>query len=328
MQKILIIAPNWIGDAVMTLPLVAYLQQKGGLIDVLAPKIVSPIYKFCQNVENVIEHNLEHKKLNLKQRLDLIKIIKSHNYDIVYILPNSLKSLIIPLLSSISKKIAYTGEWPRKYFLSSYKNNKGKKLSMVKHYYALANDSNIISEQEIYPKMHLDIQKAKQYSKELGLYNYIVIAIGAEYGRAKQWPIHHFKSLIQIIYNKYPDLQIVLLGSDKDLDNAKNLEINKQVINLCGKTSLSQAILILKDAQQLLTHDSGLMHIACAVGTKVLAIYGSTSPYHTPPLSNNSSYIWLNLSCSPCFERTCPLGHYACLESISPIKVFEKMFQS
>jgi heptosyltransferase II len=99
------------------------------------------------------------------------------------------------------------------------------------------------------------------------------------------------------------------------------------VINLCGTTSLTEAMYVIQNAKKILTHDSGLMHIAAAIGTPIVAIYGSSSPEHTPPLSDKAKYIWLHKECSPCFQRTCRFGHYKCLTDILPQQVFEQIFE-
>ncbi len=333
--KILIFAPNWIGDAVMSVPLIKALAakytDKEVLIDVLAPKFLASIYKLCPSVNMVIEHNLQHKKINLLHVIAQARYIKLQNYHTVYILPNSFKSLLIPLFAGIKHKIAYEGEFPRKMFLGVALANHAKKLAMVKHYYALA-DLDIVKQAELYPKLNLDTPEHGRLSQHtLNMFglkrSYVAIAIGAEYGKAKQWPLDKFVQLIKLILTQ-TDMQIVLVGSVKeknDSDILCNQVQDARLINLCGQTSLEQVIYVVGEAYKLITHDSGLMHIACAIGTDVVAIYGSTSPFYTPPLSDSSKYIWLNLSCSPCFDRTCKFDHYKCLNDISPIQVFEKI---
>jgi heptosyltransferase-2 len=343
MQKIavktLVISPNWIGDAVMTLPLIKSLHDKGHVIDVLAPSVVAPIYENCSNVAKVIQHKYPHKKLLLVSRIKLALELKKNNYDCIYILPNSLKSAIIPIVINTKNIIGYKGEFPRKFFLSHAFTSQGKKMPMVEHYHNLAmadislegcNLVSNLSEQDktkLEPKIDLSEDITNSCLDKFNLNNkkYIAIAIGAEYGPAKQWPLEHFSKLIEIIHEKYDDLHIILLGSPKDKPQAQSLVNHDRTINLCGSTSLTEAMHIIKKAQKVLTHDSGLMHIAAAIGTDLLAIYGSTSPHHTPPLAKNAKYMWLQLECSPCFKRTCPLNHYACLNDIKPQQVFENL---
>ncbi len=330
MFKTLIVAPNWIGDAVMTLPLLDHLSNNHK-IDVLAHKIVEPIYKHAQCVNDIIIHDFPHKKMMLMRRMRLASQLRTKQYTHVYVLPNSIKSLFIPFVAGISNKIAYNGEWPRKYLLTHCTPNLGKKILMVEHYAYLAkffgaNKNNTISGQ-LQPKLYIDKLHSENYLNSIDLKDntYIAFAIGAEYGLAKQWPIDNFKELISLMYESVPHVKIILLGSAKDQDFAKNLQINDNVMNLCGITSLTQAMYVIHHAKSILTHDSGLMHIAAAIGTPTVALYGSSSPEHTPPLSNQAQYIWLKKECSPCFERTCKFGHYNCLKDITPQHVFEKL---
>ena len=141
---------------------------------------------------------------------------------------------------------------------------------------------------------------------------------GAEYGDAKRWRVHHFaKTASQCADKGY---QIWFFGSNKDEDTAEQIveQSGGLGVNLCGKTSLDEAVDLLALSSAVICNDSGLMHIAAALDLPLIAIYGSSSPDHTPPLSNKAKILSLNMPCSPCFERTCPLGHTDCLEKLTP----------
>jgi heptosyltransferase-2 len=114
-----------------------------------------------------------------------------------------------------------------------------------------------------------------------------------------------------------------LVGSAKDSPIAEDIVrlSDGAAVNLCGNTSLDQAIDVLASVRLVIANDSGLMHVAAAVGTKLLAIYGSSTPVHTPPMSDNAAIVKLDIACSPCFERTCPLGHFNCMMLLKPDRV-------
>jgi heptosyltransferase-2 len=132
---------------------------------------------------------------------------------------------------------------------------------------------------------------------------------------------------------------VVLLGSGKEAALCEEIAQARHedaaggnttlILNLAGKTSLTQALSIISATKNIVSNDSGLMHVAAGFGVHQVAIFGSSSPLHTPPLSHNASVIWLKndpsyqpaLDCAPCFERVCPLGHTRCLTDVSATKV-------
>jgi heptosyltransferase-2 len=154
-----------------------------------------------------------------------------------------------------------------------------------------------------------------------------VFCPGAEYGVTKRWPTQHFATLAQQLTTNEPNTHIILLGSKSD--HALGDEIISQVTNTaqiqnwCGETSLDEAIALIGMSKALISNDSGLMHIGAALKVPQVAIFGSSDPHHTPPLSDKAKIIYLNLPCSPCHKRECPLGHLKCLKDISPGNVLE-----
>jgi len=149
----------------------------------------------------------------------------------------------------------------------------------------------------------------------------IAMMPGAEYGPAKCWPLDYFAELARNLDER--GFAVWVLGSQKDAGPAGQIAALSAAANICGKTSLEDVIDLLGIAAQAVSNDSGLMHVAAAVGTFVHAIYGSSSPGFTPPLTDRQVTHYLDLDCSPCFERHCPLGHLDCLNQISPGRVLD-----
>jgi heptosyltransferase-2 len=141
-----------------------------------------------------------------------------------------------------------------------------------------------------------------------------VLAPGAEYGPAKRWP--YFGELSGKLR-----LPAVIVGSAGDRPAAQGL----QGVNLVGRTSLDEAIVLIAGAHAVVSNDSGLMHVAAALGRPQVAIFGSSSPEHTPPQSPAARVLWLRIECSPCFQRECPLGHFRCMRDISPEMVLREI---
>jgi heptosyltransferase-2 len=329
LTRSLIIAPQWIGDAVMTEPLLRRLHAHGERLTVGALPWVAPVYRAMPQVAKVMEFPFAHGGLQLKARRVLAKQIDGQ-FDIAYICPNSLKSALLPFLAGIPKRIGYLGEARVGLLTHRLKNPpKAQRPPMVTFYSALSGDTDIARDR---PKLTLQPSHVNAALAELGLRHqaYHVFAPGAEFGEAKRWPASHFAQCAMQL-----NLPVVLLGSGKEADlcaaiaEPVNATRPGQCINLAGKTTLNQALCAIEAAKSILTNDSGLMHVAAGFGVHQVAVFGSSSPLHTPPLNDHASVIWLKnrpsyqppLDCAPCFQRVCPFGHTRCLQDISPADV-------
>ena len=338
MHSILIIAPNWIGDAVMTQPLLASLkaQYPKSQIDVLASTWVAPIYRACSEVNEVIEAKLEHKQLQWNLRKQLAKELAEKKYQACFVLPNSFKSALIPWIAHIPFRVGYRGELRFGLINVALDNpSKVNRPPMVEHYLALGKalqEKKDFSAAVIAAPILSVSAGAKQsmltklQSSYIDSANMYVMCPGAEYGPSKRWPTSHFAALAQKLIAENPSAQIILLGSKSDHALAQDIYIqakkNNHIHNWCGSTSLDEAIALIAKSKAVISNDSGLMHIAAALKTPQVAIFGSSDPSHTPPLSDKAKVIWLQLPCSPCHKRECPLGHLKCLNDVLPEQVF------
>jgi len=333
MHRILVIAPNWIGDAVMSQPLLAAIKASNpnAVIDVLATPWVAPVYRACSEVAELIEANLRHGQLQWSLRRALAAQIKQRDYATCYVLPNSFKSALIPWLASIPVRIGYQGEL-RRFLLTETKANspKTQRIPMVNHYTNLCAPSRNLDTTHL-PHLSptanaLEAARARLHAVGIQMDAYVVLCPGAEYGPSKRWPAARFAALAQSILKVKPAASVVLLGSPSD--SAIGVEIvssttsNGRIFNWCGATSLDEAIAIIGMCSNLVSNDSGLMHIGAALEVPQIAIFGSSDPNHTPPNSAKATIISLHLPCSPCHQRECPLGHLNCLNQISPERVF------
>jgi len=327
----LVIAPQWIGDAVMTEPLLRRLHARGERLTVGALPWVAPVYRAMPQVADVIEFPFAHGGLQFKARRTLAQQIAGQ-FDTAYVCPNSLKSALLPFLASIPKRVGYLGE-ARVGLLTHRLKNPKNKPPMVAFYSALSGDSGLDTDR---PQLYISDEQLADTLRDLQLARsgYYVFAPGAEYGPAKRWPATHFSELAARL-----DRPVVLLGSGKEaaLCDAIAAPVNAarpgQCRNLAGKTSLPQALSLIAASQAVISNDSGLMHVAAALGVPQVAIFGSSSPLHTPPLSDKARVLWLKtdptyqppLDCAPCFERECPLGHTRCLNDISAQQVLQNL---
>ncbi len=326
----LVIAPQWIGDAVMTEPLMRRLAARGEQLTVGALPWVAPVYRAMPQVSAVIELPFAHGGLQFSARRRMASAMAGE-FDIAYVCPNSLKSALLPLLAKIPKRVGYLGEARIGLLTHRLKNpSKGKRPPMVAFYSALSGATTELDNDT--PQLHLEAAEVEHALGAMGLVRgrYYVFAPGAEFGPAKRWPAPYFSELARQL-----DLPVVLLGSGKEgalcdeIAVPVNQEKAGQCINLAGKTSLAHAFAGIAAAKAVISNDSGLMHVAAAFGVPQVAIFGSSSPLHTPPLNSHAHVLWLKndsayqppLDCAPCFERSCPLGHTRCLNDITPDKV-------
>jgi heptosyltransferase-2 len=320
----LVIAPQWIGDAVMTEPLLRRLAARGEQLTVGALPWVAPAYRAMPQVRDVIEFPFQHGGLQWRERRRLAKEVEGR-FDVAYILPNSIKSALLPFLASIPKRVGYLGEARVGLLTHRLKNPKGKP-PMVAFYSALSGEAGIESDR---PRLLLSKEKidAALEKAHLPVGGFYVFAPGAEYGPAKRWPAIHYAELA-----KQLDLPVVLLGSAKEAPLCGEIATEAgggRCIDAAGKTSLLDAFALIAASRGVVSNDSGLMHVAAAFGVPQVALFGSSSPEHTPPLNARAQVIWLRddpayqppLDCSPCFQRDCPLGHTRCLVDITPGRV-------
>jgi heptosyltransferase-2 len=341
MHGILIIAPNWIGDAVMTQPLLASLksQYPESTIDVLASNWVAPIYRACTEVNDVIEARFEHRQLQWGLRKQLAKELAAKKYQVCFVLPNSLKSALIPWLANIPFRVGYRGELRFGLINVALENpSKINRPPMVEHYLRLGwllnhewtspTTTNLTPQLNVSAKATHSVE-AKLKNVPIDQENIYVMCPGAEYGPTKRWPTSHFAQLAQSLIANNSNNQIILLGSKGDYSLGSEIQAqvkqNDHIHNWCGDTSLDEAIALIGMGKAVISNDSGLMHIAAALKTPQVAIFGSSDPAHTPPLSDKAKVIWLNLPCSPCHKRECPLGHLKCLNDILPAQVLSTL---
>jgi heptosyltransferase-2 len=265
--------------------------------------------------------------------------LQEEQYTHAYILPNSAKSALIPVFAKIKKRIGWKGEM-RYGLLNDLRPNKKSFQYMVERYVALAYpksemvDSNSLGGLAKLPRPALYINKEEQRQAQQKFHlteNSKVIGLcpGAEFGPSKRWPESYYAHVANdMIKSGY---QVYLFGSVKDqvvTNEIKRLvepANQDSVFDLAGTTSLIEAVDLLASCEIVVSNDSGLMHVAAAVGCKVVAVYGSTSPKYTPPLATNVEMVHTDIECRPCFKRTCQFEHMKCLTELKPQQVLNSI---
>ena len=332
-MKILIVGPSWVGDAVMSQTLLKLLikNEKPLSIDILAPSWASPIFKRMKEVNTVIEMPFTHGDVKIKERKKFADQIKKENYDQAIVLPNSLKSALIPYFAGIPKRTGWRGEMRYLLLNDLRKLNKIVYPRMVDRFCALGINSDEQLSQIDNPSLDVNIENISNLQFEFGIKEeskILALCPGAEFGPAKRWPSRFFSEVAQYYLDK--NWTVLCLGSEKDVEISEEIRRNLRgnihnFIDTSGKTDLVDAVDLLSISSLVLTNDSGLMHIASAVNVHLVALFGPTSPEFTPPLGNNSFILRKIDGYISDREGNLPDGHHSSLVAIKPDEVIKKL---
>ena len=333
-QKILIVAPSWVGDAVLAQPLLRRLHERhaGAVIEMLAPPWTRAVFERMPEVAAVHDLPFAHGELALGRRYALARQLAAQRYTQAIVLPNSFKSALIPWLAGIPLRTGYTGEARYGLINDARKLDKQALPLMVERFAALAEDADATTLRPLSAlALRVDIAARDATLKKLGLTLTSRIAVlcpGAEYGAAKRWPAEYFGALARRFSSD--GWQVWIAGSPKDAEigTAIMTAADGAGINLCGKTSLAEAIDLISCAAHVVSNDSGLMHVAAALDRPLTALYGSSSPAFTPPLSARARVVKIDIDCSPCFKRECPLGHFNCMRQLTVDTVWREITEA
>lgn len=306
-------------------------QAPDRAIDVLAPAWSRPLTRRMPEIRNAIDAPFAHGTWRFGARRQLGHKLRGR-YQRAIVLPNSWKSALVPYFARIPQRTGYLGE--QRYGLLNDRRHLDKKdLPMtVQRFVALADPQpSPFDHTHSLPVPQLDVapgaaaNAARELDIALPATPLLALCPGAAFGPAKRWPQSHYAELAR---NKLDQgWQVWLFGSRADAPVCTRINelCDQACLDLSGRTSLDQAIDLLSLATVVVSNDSGLMHVGAALTRPLVAVFGSSSPRHTPPLGTNARVLWKQLSCSPCFKRTCPLGHTNCLQQLSADEVLAEM---
>jgi heptosyltransferase-2 len=342
-MKILIAGPAWVGDMVIAHGLVRMLRANdpGAEIHVLAPPATEPLTRRMPGVAGSIVLPLGHGEFGWRMRRELGRSLGGNAFDQAIVLPNSFKSALVPFFAAIPRRTGWRGEW-RYGLLNDLRVLDAKRYPrMIDRFLALGREdgssfattcSGETPGVNFEPQLTADPVRAHALARALELdadAPVLALCPGAEYGPAKRWPPAHYAAVAADHVRRGGI--VWLFGANGDAPSCAAItaalgpEERARVFDLAGRTSLLDAIDLLGLATGVVTNDSGLMHVACALGRPVVAIYGSSSPAFTPPLAASARIVRDELPCSPCFERACPLGHTNCLNGLPPRRVLAEL---
>jgi heptosyltransferase-2 len=331
-DRVLIVAPSWVGDAILSEPLVARLRAANDAaeVDVLAPPWCAPVYARMRGIGRIIENPIGHGRFDWAGRRALARTLRAHGYTRAIVLPNSWKSALPPWLAGIDRRTGYVGEARWVLLNDARRLDRERQPRLVERFAALAAPAGAAFAEAPRPTLVPDAANRAAAAAALGLDVAVPVAVlcpGAEYGPAKRWPPEHFAVLAGRFLAD--GMQPWLVGSPNDKAAAAAVlaaagTAAGRIRDLTGRTDLGTAIDLLSLARVVVTNDSGLMHAAAAVGAPLVALFGSSSPAYTPPLSPVATIARIDIACSPCFARECPLGHFRCMRDLTPEAVYDR----
>ncbi len=329
-DRVLVIAPSWVGDAILSEPLIARLRETAvtARVDVVAPPWCGPVYARMRGVGRVIEAAAGHGSFALSARRRLGRELRKARYTHAYVLPNTWKSALVPWFARVPARIGFVGEARYGLLTDARRLDARAMPPLVTRYASLAMPRGTPAAAPTAPVLVPDRANLAAAVAALALERDRPVAVlcpGAEFGPAKRWPVEHFAALGRMLADD--GYAIWILGSPNDRPIAAALvaalgSAVPGVADLTGRTDLGSAIDLLSAATLVVSNDSGLMHAAAAVGARLVALFGSSSPAYTPPLSPTARIARIDIACSPCFKRECPLGHFKCMRELTPQLVY------
>jgi heptosyltransferase-2 len=330
-KRILVKGTNWVGDTIISFPAVNSLRRlfPQAHIYILVMSHLAELWQANPDIDEVIPYDMPTGAGRIFAGLQIARLIRDKTIDLAVVLPRSFSSAWLVFLGGIPQRIGYKGE-VRDWLLTERVDRTTEIMSKHRMYYYLKLIERLgRGPSPSLPSLSLngELEKwANNFLLHNGLKGRVLIGFnpGATYGEAKCWPPERFVELGERLKHGY-DASILLFGSSRPKEQELNATIAAGIgegcLNLSGQTSLLELASLLRQCHLLVTNDTGTMHVAAAVGTRVVAIFGPTDPRTTSPLGEGHVVIRTEVSCSPCLKRVCPEDH-RCMDLIEVEKVY------
>ncbi|MFQ5900526.1 MAG: lipopolysaccharide heptosyltransferase II [Thermodesulfobacteriota bacterium] len=331
-RKILVRGTNWVGDAVMTIPAIAALREvfPKAEVSLLIKPVVKAVFENSPDIDRVIIYDKlrNHKGLSGKQQL--IRTLKEESFDMAVLFQNAFEAAFLSFLAGIPIRVGYATDG-RSILLTDplRQTNEEKKGHQVYSYLKLIEYMGYTHDKGVRPRLFLSDEERKNVSEFLKRHNIsskallVGISPAAQYGPAKMWLPERFAEVADRLIQRYK-AEVMIFGTSDDLDLCREVSEGMRYPshNMAGMTGLREFMALVDHCSLFLTNDSGPMHIAGALDTPLIAIFGSTDSIATGPMGERSIVIKKDVDCSPCFKRDCPTD-FRCMELIAPDEVFD-----
>lgn len=333
-HRVLVRATNWVGDMVMCLPALEALKENFPLarITVLALPWVSALLQAHPAVDELLL--LERKEgfpADVFARIRCAGAIRKGGFDLAVLLQNAFEAALLALLGGVPRRLGYDtdGRGP----LLTHRvirDPAALKVHQVEYYLAILKAAGWAAESRE-PRLFLsdaDAAAAGAWLEHEGIGRagpVVGLSPGAMYGSAKRWPAERFAAVGDLAVRLW-GARVLIFGSGKEAEICGRVAaaMRHPSVNLCGKTALGAAVGLIGRCDAFVTNDSGLMHVAAALGVPTLAVFGSTDPQTTGPRGARTAMVRHPIDCGPCLEPDCPKDH-ACMLSIQPEEVWRAL---
>jgi len=333
-SRILVRATNWVGDVVMCMPALDALRANfpQSHIAVLARPWVAALFENHPGVDEIIPYTKGRGFFkDSAEMIRVIRLVKNHRFDLAVLFQNAFEAALLACLGGVPVRVGY--------------NTDGRGLLLT---HAVVRDREILKKHQV--EYYLAILRAMDWeaptsepriyvgqkeeaavggllsSRGVGEEDFVVgLSAGAIFGPAKRWPVERFAAIGDRCCERW-GARVLLIGSEKDGAACFDLSriMKHAAVNFCGKTSLGEALALIRRCRLFISNDSGLMHVSAALGVPTVAIFGSTNPVATGPRGNWARIVKHDLDCSPCLKPECRIG-YPCLLSVGAEEVWEVM---
>ncbi len=331
-KKILIRSTNWIGDGIMTTPAVRSIRQNfpEAEISLLAWPWVADVFNASPHVDRVIIYDKRGIHRGVKGLLRLSGALRHYKFDAAILLQNAFEAALIAWAAGIPIRAGYRRDGRSPFLNYGVTLDKTGENRHHVYYYQnlLARLGLTIGSNDLFLEISREDKKwAENYLSNLSPSPVIGLNPGAAYGPAKCWPADRYAGLASLIHEKTGG-QFLVFGSAADSRTGSEIAERGQghIHNLAGKTSLSQAMALIARCDAFVTNDSGLMHVAAATGTPLVAIFGSTDAEATGPFSENASVLQKKMPCQPCLKKNCDSG-FSCMLDITVEEVAREVLE-
>lgn len=323
-REIAVVAPNWLGDAVMATPLLAALRARfpEARVTVACRPYVAAIFRGHPCVDALAVY----EDAGVRARMRSMRAARpAGGYDVCFVLPPSFAGALVALASGARRRVGYRGEWRAALLTDSLPRRGYRSVHLSTAYGALlARYAGEPAGETPLPRVEPPARWRETARRVCGEGPYAVLAAGAVYGSSKVWPAAHFSELARRLAAGL-ELRSIVVGNAAEREGAERIAVSsgKAAESRAGALSLEELLAVLAGARIVVGNDSGPVHAAAALGTPTVAVFGPTSVDWTAPRGRAVRIVRAAIECAPCFRRECPHGHPECLERVSAHEAYD-----